>query len=154
MNIKTVFLKDLKDANDVQTSLMVMKKLYSDNNKYVCILGDKTGDIKATVPVTNEKIEIGQVLEVKGKKDLALEVIEFTVIKDFNIEDYLPVVKRPIEEIMEEIEKLTQENITSEQAIELNNFFFKDEEFVSKLKKVSAEFPCTIIISAALQNIH
>jgi len=154
VNIKTVFLKDLKDANDVQTSLMVMKKLYSDNNKYVCILGDKTGDIKATVPVTNEKIEIGQVLEVKGKKDLALEVIEFTVIKDFNIEDYLPVVKRPIEEIMEEIEKLTQENITSEQAIELNNFFFKDEEFVSKLKKVSAEFPCTIIISAALQNIH
>ena len=49
MNIKTVFLKDLKDANDVQTSLMVMKKLYSDNNKYVCILGDKTGDIISSI---------------------------------------------------------------------------------------------------------
>lgn len=135
MSNKTIFLEDIKNTADIKTSFMIMKRLYRDSSKFVCILGDRTGDIKATIFNENGMLEVGQVIEVQGKKDTIFEISEFTVIEDYNIEDYLPTVKRPIEEIMMEIEQITKENVTSKEGIELNNYFFKNEDFVEKFKK-------------------
>ena len=44
-------------------------------------------------------------------------------------------MKRPIEEIMNEIEEYTRAYVTSEEGKALNDYFFKDEEFLDKFKR-------------------
>ena len=48
---KEVFLSDIKNGSELKTSLMVMRVLFRDTTKVVCILADKTGEIKATIPI-------------------------------------------------------------------------------------------------------
>ncbi len=51
------------------------------------------------------------------------------------MEDFLPTVDRPIEEIMNEIEEISRDEFKSKECIELNNYFFKDQEFLEKFKR-------------------
>ncbi len=51
------------------------------------------------------------------------------------MEDFLPTVDRPIEEIMNEIEEISKDEFKSKECIELNNYFFKDQEFLEKFKR-------------------
>ena len=44
---KEVFLKDIKNGTEIKISLMVMRVIFRDTSKVVCILADKTGEIKA-----------------------------------------------------------------------------------------------------------
>ncbi|MCX7772313.1 MAG: HD domain-containing protein [Clostridia bacterium] len=113
---------------------MVMKRLYREGSKTGYILGDKTGDIKAYLD-NRIKLEIGQVIEVWGTKDFNLEVTKFAEVEHYEVEDFLPTLKRPVEEVMEEIERVTREVITSLEAWALNDFFFKNEAFLSCFKK-------------------
>ena len=48
----------------------------------------------------------GSVIEIEGFKDRNLDVKKYEFISDYDLSDYLPTVKRPIEEIMEEMEAL------------------------------------------------
>lgn len=133
MGNKKIFLSDLKDGN-IKVSLMVMKKLYKDGNKVVYLLSDKSGYINGKV---NQKIKLepGQVIEIEGNKDNVIDIIHLKVIENYEVEDYLVSVKRPIEDIMNDIEEITNEYITSPQGKLLNNYFFKDESFLNKFKK-------------------
>lgn len=133
MTDKKIFLKDLKDGN-VKISLMIMKKLYKDNNKMVYTLSDRSGYINAKIN-TKLKLEVGQVVEIEGVKDFVIDVTNLRVLENFNIEDYLPTVDRPIEDIMNDIEEISKECIISPQAVKLNDYFFKDEDFLEKFKK-------------------
>lgn len=133
MTDKKIFLKDLKDGN-VKISLMIMKKLYKDNNKMVYTLSDRSGYINAKINA-RLKLEVGQVVEIEGVKDFAIDVTNLRVLENFNIEDYLPTVDRPIEDIMNDIEGISKECIISPQAVKLNDYFFKDENFLEKFKK-------------------
>lgn len=134
MFAKTVFLKDTKISSTVHLPLMVMKKLYRDGNKTGYILGDKTGEIKALLD-NGIKLNIGQVIEVWGIREQNLEISKFAEINSFNVEDYLPTLKRPIDEVMSEIENLTHEIIVTEQAKVINDYFFENEEFIARFKK-------------------
>ena len=133
MTDKKIFLKDLKDGN-VKISLMIMKKLYKDNNKMVYTLSDRSGYINAKINA-KLKLEVGQVVEIEGVKDFVIDVTNLRVLENFNIEDYLPTVDRPIEYIMNDIEDISKECIISPQAVKLNDYFFKDEDFLEKFKK-------------------
>lgn len=133
MTDKKIFLKDLKDGN-VKISLMIMKKLYKDNNKMVYTLSDRSGYINAKINA-KLKLEVGQVVEIEGVKDFVIDVTNLRVLENFNIEDYLPTVDRPIEDIMNDIEEISKECIISPQAVKLNDYFFKDEDFLEKFKK-------------------
>lgn len=133
MTDKKIFLKDLKDGN-VKISLMIMKKLYKDNNKMVYTLSDRSGYINAKINV-KLKLEVGQVVEIEGVKDFIIDVTNLRVLEKFNIEDYLPTVDRPIGDIMNDIEDISKECIISPQAVKLNDYFFKDEDFLEKFKK-------------------
>ena len=133
MTDKKIFLKDLKDGN-VKISLMIMKKLYKDNNKMVYTLSDRSGYINAKINA-RLKLEVGQVVEIEGVKDFAIDVTNLRVLENFNIEDYLPTVDRPIGDIMNDIEEISKECIISPQAVKLNDYFFKDENFLEKFKK-------------------
>lgn len=133
MTDKKSYLKDLKDGS-VKVSLMVNKKLYKDGNKMLYLLSDKSGYINAKVPV-KVKLEPGQVIEVEGVKDYVLDVFQVKKIENYNIDDYLVTVNRDIDEIMEDIEEISKECITSPQGKMLDDYFFKNKEFLEKFKR-------------------
>ena len=130
---KKIYLKDLKDGS-VKTSLMVNKRLYKDGNKMLYILSDKSGYINAKIPM-KLKLEPGQVLEVEGVKDYVLDVFQVKLLENYDINDYLASVNRDIDEIMESIEEISNECIISPQAKMLDDYFFKNEEFLEKFKR-------------------
>ena len=130
---KKIYLKDLKDGS-VKTSLMVNKRLYKDGNKMLYILSDKSGYINAKIPM-KLKLEPGQVIEVEGVKDYVLDVFQVKVLENYDINDYLASVNRDIDEIMESIEEISNECIISPQAKMLDDYFFKNEEFLEKFKR-------------------
>lgn len=130
---KKIYLKDLKDGS-VKTSLMVNKRLYKDGNKMLYILSDKSGYINAKIPM-KLKLEPGQVIEVEGVKDYVLDVFQVKLLENYDINDYLASVNRDIDEIMESIEEISNECIISPQAKMLDDYFFKNEEFLEKFKR-------------------
>ena len=133
MDERKVLLKDLKDGN-VKITLMIMKKLYKEKNKIVYTLCDKSSYINARIS-DRLKLEVGQVIEIEGVKDYVIDVSNVRVIDNFNIEDYLITVNRDIEKIMDEIEEISKNYIISPQAIRLNDYFFKDNNFLEKFKR-------------------
>lgn len=136
MSHKKIFLKDIDMDKKFKTSLMVMKKIHRDSNMTTYILTDKSEQIKARIP-NKFKLKPGQVIEVESKKEPTMDEVKNVEIisENYELDDYLPAVKRSIEEIMFDIENLTDEYIKSDDAKKLNDFFFKDEEFSDKFKK-------------------
>lgn len=132
---KDKFLGDIKNGHHIKTSLMVMRILTNDPDKVVCILADKSGEIKASMPGRKKDITVGRVIEIEGIKDRTLEVKKYELITGYNSSDYLPTVKRPIEEIMEEIELYSNQYIISREGKTLNDYFFKNKIFLDKFKK-------------------
>lgn len=134
MSTKTLFLKDTKLSSSIHIKLMVMKKLYREGNKTGYILGDKTGDIKALLD-NAIRLQTGQVIEIWGTRDYTLDISKFAEVDQFDLADYLPTLDRPVDEVMDEIERMTQEYLVSDEAKALNDYFFKNEDFLSKFKK-------------------
>ncbi|MEG2109593.1 MAG: 3'-5' exoribonuclease YhaM family protein [Clostridium sp.] len=135
MTTKEKFLTDIKNGENVTISLMIMKVIYKDPSKTVCIAADKSGDIKANIHSRSEDLKEGTVLKIEGVKDGNLDVKKFEVVSDYKAEDYLPTVKRPIEEIMNEIEEYSSKYILSREGKALNDYFFKNEDFLDKFKR-------------------
>ena len=135
MSNKDIFLNDVKSGENTKISLMVMRVMFRDTTKVVAILADKSGDIKATIPCKKGDVTEGRVILVEGKKDGNFDVRKYEFIDEYEIEDYLPTVKRPIEDIVEELELYTDEYIISREGKALNDYFFKNEEFLQKFKK-------------------
>lgn len=135
MSKKETFLVNIESKKSIKISLMVMRILFKDPAKIVCILADKSGEIKANLPNKNENIKEGAVIEVEGIKDTNLDVKLYEFVSDYDISDYLPTVKRSINNIMEEMEIYTSKYIVSKEAKALNDYFFTNEEFVDKFKR-------------------
>lgn len=108
---KEVFLKDIKNGTEIKISLMVMRVIFRDTSKVVCILADKTGEIKATIPNKTGDIIEGKVIEIEGKRDVNLEVKKYALVKEYNAIDYLPTVKREYRGYNDWIELYTDEYI-------------------------------------------
>ena len=135
MNTKENFLSDMKSGKTIKISLMVMKIIFKDSDKIVCILADKSGEIKANIPSKDGDIKEGRVIEIEGIKDGKLDVKEYEFISNYEISDYLPTLNMSIEEIVEEIQVYTDKYIISREGKALNDYFFKDEEFLDKFKR-------------------
>ncbi|MBU3215161.1 3'-5' exoribonuclease YhaM family protein [Clostridium estertheticum] len=135
MITKENFLNDIKSGTNIKISLMVMKIMFKDASKFVCILVDKSGEVKANIPSKNGDITEGSVIEVEGFKDKNLDVKKYKFILDYNLSDYLPTVKRPIEDIMNEMDTLTNKYIISNEGKALNDYFFKNELFLDKFQR-------------------
>ncbi|MBW9153096.1 3'-5' exoribonuclease YhaM family protein [Clostridium estertheticum] len=135
MITKENFLNDIKSGTNIKISLMVMKIMFKDASKFVCILVDKSGEVKANIPSKNGDITEGSVIEVEGFKDKNLDVKKYKFITNYTLSDYLPTVKRPIEDIMNEMETLTEKYIISNEGKALNDYFFKNELFLDKFQR-------------------
>lgn len=101
---------------------MIMKKLYKDGNKQVYLLSNKNGYKKGKLSVKHN-LNMGEVIEVEDSIEGTIDISDFEYVKDFNLEDYLPSVKRPINDIMFDIEEITNECIISEEGKILNDYF-------------------------------
>ncbi|WP_332843239.1 HD domain-containing protein [Paraclostridium sp. AKS73] len=136
MTHKKEFLKDIGMNKNFKTSLMVMKKIHKDSNMTTYILTDRSEEIKARIP-NKFRLKPGQVIEVESKKEPTMDEVKSVRIieSDYELDDYLPKVKRPIQDILKEIQDISDEYIKSEEASILNDYFFKDEEFLDKFKK-------------------
>ena len=135
MSSKDIFLNDIKSGDNTKVSLMVMRIIFKDTSKIVAILADKSGEIKATLHCKKGDITEGRVISVEGKKDSNFDVKKYEFVDEYEIEDYLPTVRRPIEDIMAELELYTEEYVLSREGKALNDYFFKNEEFLEKFKK-------------------
>lgn len=129
MSDKDKFLCDLKDEETIEINLMVMRIIFKDPNKTVCILADKTGESKSNIASKKQDIKEGMVLKVHGTKGVNLDIRRYEFISEYNLEDYLPTVKRPIEDIMNEIEEYTNKYIISKEGKALNDYFLKMKSF-------------------------
>ena len=133
--MKSIFVKDIKDNESFKSSFMIVKKLARKEGKLIAFVGDKTGDVKAYIPDSKDVLEVGDVILVKASKDGALNVKEFKKEQIFSIEDFLPSVERPITDIMDEINRISEEEFKSDECRALDEYFFNDITFLEKFKK-------------------
>lgn len=133
--VKNNFFKDTKDKEYIEDSFMIMKILGKGGRGITAFAGDKTGDFKIFIPEIQDTINVGDVIYIKAKKDAVYEVRQYKKVSDFNINDYLPTLNRDIDEIMGEIERISLEEFSSPEAIALNDYFFKDKNFLEKFKR-------------------
>lgn len=133
--MKDIFVKDLKENEVVESTFMIMKILNENEEGIVAYIGDESGDVKSSIPDKKHILKVGDVILAKGSLERILNVETFEKIEKFNLEDFLPKVKRPIEEIMKEIEDISKEEFKSEECKTLNNYFFKDEKFLKEFEK-------------------
>lgn len=115
-------------------AFMIMKKLYKDGNKQVYMLSHKNGYIRAKINI-RAKLDPGQVIEIHYNNGTFIDVDDYHIVKEYKSEDYLPSVDRHIEEIMDDIEAITNECVTSVEGKKLNDYFFKNEDFLDKFKR-------------------
>jgi 3'-5' exoribonuclease len=137
MALKSFYIKDIKQYNDeseIETLLMVKKKYQDGESKNVYFLGDKTGDIKVTLS-KKYNFHVGDVVKVIISSQGEVNLDSDNVIKEYMLEDFLPSVKRPIEDIMKELEAISLEEFKSSEVQALNDYFFSDKEFTEKFKK-------------------
>lgn len=132
--MKEVFVKDIKINKIVEISLMIKKKLYEEDSSTVAYIGDKTGDIKANIPKKEDTLLVGDVILVKGSMDTnnVFLINNFKMQKKIQIQDYLPSVNKPIENIMKELEEISNEEFISRESKALNEYFFSNIEFLNK----------------------
>ncbi|SHI00785.1 HD domain-containing protein [Clostridium grantii] len=133
--MKSIYLEEIKKGNKRKISLMIMKKVFRENEKTIAYIGDKTGDVKAEIIDEKDELIVGDVLELVGDLDRVFSVKSYKKILNYEMEDYLPCIKTPIEEIMQEINSITQEEVISKEGKALNDYFFSNPEFIEKFKK-------------------
>jgi 3'-5' exoribonuclease len=128
--MKDVFMKDVRGNETIEGCFMIMKKLAAEGKNIIAIIGDKSGDIKASIPDKERSLAVGDVLSLKATKESILVVSDYSKEEDFDMEDFLPTVKKPIDDIMNELEDISKEEFKSDAAKALNEYFFNNEEFV------------------------
>lgn len=133
--MKKTYVDHVKAGENIKEAFMVMKKLYRDGINTVVILGDKTGDFKAAIKDAEGSIEVGDVIQIEGKYQPSMDVVKYSKVNEFKLEDYLPVARRPIEDMMNEMEAMSNEEFKSKECIALNDYFFKNEDFLEKFKR-------------------
>lgn len=119
----------------IELELMIKKITDKNELMYWAYAGDKEKEVKCIIKYEDEPIKEGSVVLLKGSYSEPFKPTSYEVVHEYNIEDFLPTVKRPIEDIMNEMEQISKEEFKSEEVKFLNDYFFKDEHFLEKFKK-------------------
>jgi 3'-5' exoribonuclease len=120
-DLKKIFVKDLKEKQRVDTTLLVTRKLLGVSKAgkpYLALrLMDSTGELDARVWDNAESIAEGfalddvarvkgSALSYQGKMQLNVSSIKALGEGEYTLRDYLPASKRPPEEMMAELDAL------------------------------------------------
>ena len=133
--MKEKYLNEVKIGEKVQMDLMIIKILSRDELTLTGYIGDKTKEVKAVLKDEEKKLTVGQVVKTKGTYGNLYKADVLEIIEDFDLRDYVPSVKRPVEDIMKELEDLTYPEFKSPEVIALNDYFFKNEEFLERFTR-------------------
>ena len=134
-NMKNKSLKDCNWGEKIELSLMINKILDRNEKMVWAYAGDKDKEVKCIFSDENKELKVGDVLKFKGYYSEPFKPSSCERITEYNIEDYLPTVKRPIEDIMREIAQISLDEFKSEEAKKLNDYFFNNEHFLEKFKR-------------------
>lgn len=133
--MKKLYLKEAKMNEIIESTFMVIKILSYDKNDFIAVIGDNSGEIKAYIKNINTVINIGDVILVKGKLASKFKVNFIKKISEIDILDYLPSVKKSINEIMIGLNDISKSEFKSLEAKSIDDYFFNNEEFLNKFKK-------------------
>lgn len=133
--MKEKYLNEVKIGEKVQMDLMIIKILSRDEITLTGYIGDKTKEVKAVLKDEEKKLTVGQVVKTKGTYGNLYKADVLEIIDDFDLRDYVPSVKRPVEDIMKELEDLTSPEFKSPEVIALNDYFFKNEKFLERFTR-------------------
>jgi 3'-5' exoribonuclease len=125
---------DCSWGDKVEIYLMINKILDKKKPLIWTYSGDNTKEIKCLLNCEEFKIKEGDVILAKGQYAEPFKPDSFKFVEKYDIKDFLSSVKRPIEDIMKEIEEISSEEFKSKEAKVLNDYFFKDEHFIEKFK--------------------
>lgn len=128
------YLKDVKNGEKIESCLMVMKILSIEDNSIIAYIGDKTSEVKAIITYKDSTPKVGEVIMVKGIFKSPFKVEAIKKIENFDVYTYIPSVKRPVEDIIKELDEITRDEFKSSEVIAINDYFFKNEEFLKKFK--------------------
>lgn len=128
-------LRECKWGEKVHVMLMINKITDKKDSNVWAYCGDKDKEVQCIFSVEGTSLEVGNVVLAKGIFAEPFKPDSYEIVEDFNIEDFLPCVKTPIEEIMKEIEDMSKEEFKSTEVKTLNDYFFSDVDFVDKFQK-------------------
>jgi len=134
--MKGLYVKNTKVGDKIDGLFMVMKVLQEDDGgKVMAYIGDNTGDIKASINSQNYKIKNGDVFRCKGIRESIVQVEYCEKIKNYSLEDFLPICKTPVEDMLNEMENISRQEFKSKEVITLDKYFFQNKEFLNRFKK-------------------
>lgn len=149
---KSVFIKDLKEKQKVNSPFLVRSKSVPLNKKgdpYInLLLADKTGDVEArvweNVQEISEKFESGDIVLIDGIAQIyqgKLQIRVNDIIKvdrqEVNYEDYLPMSPISISKLWDETRELL-DSITEPNLKRLIQRIYEDKNLVDSFKKAPA----------------
>lgn len=136
--MKKYYLEQIKTLNEeiYINILLMVKKVFNDSEgKIVLILGDSTGEIKvSTKDIEENSLKVGDVIKIPVKKNFVFDFTKVTIDTEYSLKDFLPSVKRNIDEIMSELENITTKEFTNDEVKTLNDYFFNNKEFLERFK--------------------
>lgn len=133
--MKKTYLKDITVGKKIETTFMIKKIIAREGDKIVAYIGDNSGDVKAYIKDEGKAFKVGDVIVVVGKLENPFSPTKATKVSTFELEDYVRALKRPIDDIMKEIESISEEEFKDKEVRALNDYFFKNDEFLKKFKQ-------------------
>lgn len=127
------YLKEFEQGKKIEVSLMV-NKILSRDGSITAYLGDKSGDVKSIFKTEGINIEVGDVLSTRGTLGDTYKIDSIKKVEANDLKDYLPSVKTPLNDILDELDKISEEEFKSKEAKALNDYFFKNEKFMTMFK--------------------
>ncbi|MGC9043044.1 MAG: 3'-5' exoribonuclease YhaM family protein [Myxococcota bacterium] len=149
---KSLFVKDLREKQRVQTHFLVRSKTTPLNKKgdpYLnLVLSDKTGDIEGrvweNVQETSDRFDAGDIVLIdaiaqnyQGRLQLRINNIGKVDRNEVNIEDYLPTSPVPINRLWDETKQLLN-SVTNPELKKLIYKIYDDKPLVEAIKRAPA----------------
>lgn len=133
--MKSAFVKDFKNKEIIDGTFMIMKILAKDGKNLTVYIGDKTGDLKARITEADDNLKVGDVINIRGNNNFELLITKYKRENRFNLDDFLPCLSKPLDEILNEIDKISKEEFKTTECKALNDYFFNNHTFVERFKR-------------------
>ncbi len=144
--MKNTFIKDLENATTLTNEEFVLKSLILGTTKtgkeYArVVFGDKTGDVNGNMwqetldSIDKKLLKEGQVYQISGRvetfKDaLQINISSISPSKDYSDEDFIPVSRRHLDEMWEEL-MFYVDSIENKDIKDLLKKIFKNEKLAN-----------------------
>ncbi len=137
-NLKTLFIKDLQDGQQVRDLFLISKKNYAETKAgkpYLALtLMDKSGEIEARVwddaKRLNQLTEVGKVVSVHSQVKLFRDQLQLNItslqiqpLDQVSLEDFMPTGPRSTEEMKTELTCLLESTADIHVGLLLENIF-------------------------------